>query len=461
MKTIPSPKTPKFIQQLHLIFNPTSYLESNHSRYPDLFRGQGNGFANNVIINSNPKISQYILTRDRQQFNSPGEFNHILHPLVGDYSVFMIDGDRHRQRRQLVMPSFHGERLKAYGELTCRITEEAMKKLPKNEPFLARNLMGDISLQVMMQAVFGITEGERYEQLQQLLKQLLDNFNSIVTSALLFFPFLQKDWGKWSPWGRFIRERQKINDLLYAEISDRRSKPDPKRTDILSLLMAARDENGEAMTDEELRDELMTLLLAGYETTATSMAWVLYWLHRTPKVKERLLEELNTLSPDAEGMEIFRLPYLTAVCNETLRLTPVGMFTFARIAEEKVEIEGYEFEAGDIVMSSIYLTHKREDIYPEPHEFKPERFLERQYTPYEFIPFGGGSRRCMGEALAQFEMKLVIATIMSHYQLKLADSQPEIQKRRGVTLAPARGVKMILEGKRQPKIAPELQLSRR
>ncbi|MGB5770468.1 MAG: cytochrome P450 [Crocosphaera sp.] len=460
MKTIASSKTPDFLQKLQWILNPTGYLESNHSRYPDLFRAKGIGFGDNVILTSNPEIVQYVLTHDRQQFTAPSEFNKLLRPLLGDYSVIMIDGDRHRQRRQLVMPSFHGERLKAYGELTCRITQEAMEKLPQNQPFLARDIMQEISLKVIMEAVFGITQGERYQQLEKLLKKLTDIFNSPVTSAFLFFPSFQKDWGKWSPWGQFLRQRQAIDELLYAEISDRHTNPDPDRTDILSLLMAARDEEGQPMSDQELRDELMTLLIAGHETTASSMAWALYWLHHTPEVKAKLMDELNTLSPTAEGMEMFRLPYLTAVCNETLRLTPVAMLTFPRVAQETVEIAGYTFQPGDTIMGCMYLTHKREDLYPKHQEFNPERFLDRQYTPYEFIPFGGGSRRCMGEALAQFEMKLVIATIVSQYQLKLVDTQPETQQRRGLTLAPARGVKMIKIGKHQRQTIRELQLSK-
>jgi cytochrome P450 len=460
MKTIASSKTPDFLQKLQWILNPTGYLESNHSRYPDLFRAKGIGFGDNVILTSNPEILQYVLTHDRQQFTAPSEFNKLLRPLLGDYSVIMIDGDRHRQRRQLVMPSFHGERLKAYGELTCRITQEVMEKLPQNQPFLARDIMQEISLKVIMEAVFGITQGERYQQLEKLLKKLTDIFNSPVTSAFLFFPSFQKDWGKWSPWGRFLRQRQAIDELLYAEISDRHANPDPDRTDILSLLMAARDEEGQPMSDQELRDELMTLLIAGHETTASSMAWALYWLHHTPEVKAKLMDELNTLSPTAEGMEMFRLPYLTAVCNETLRLTPVAMLTFPRVAQETVEIAGYTFQSGDTIIGCMYLTHKREDLYPKPQEFNPERFLKRQYTPYEFIPFGGGSRRCMGEALAQFEMKLVIATIVSQYQLKLVDTQPETQQRRGLTLAPARGVKMIKIGKHQRQTIRELQLSK-
>ena len=461
MKTIPTPKTPTLVQQLQWVLNPTGYLQTNHHRYPDLFKAKIIGLGNDIILISNPEIMQYILTHDRQEFTAPSSLNTLLKPLLGDYSVVMLDGDGHRQRRQLVMPSFHGERLKVYGDLTCRITREAMEKLPENQPFLAREVMQDISLKVIMEAVFGVTEGERYEELQYRLKELLDLFDSPITSGFLFFPSLQKDLGNWSPWGYFLRQRQALDKLIYAEISDRRANPDPERTDILSLLMFAKDEQGESMKDQELRDELITLLMAGHETTASAMAWALYWLHHIPEIKDKLIEELNTLSPDAEGMDIFRLPYLTAVCNETLRLSPSAMLTFTRLAQQTVEVGGYTFKPGDIVAGCLYLTHQREDIYANPKQFNPQRFLDHKYSAYEFIPFGGGSRRCMGEALAKFEMKLVIAIIISEYCLKLADTQPEKQQRRGLTLSPKRGVKMILEGKRQPQKARELELSTR
>ncbi|MDJ0598563.1 MAG: cytochrome P450 [Crocosphaera sp.] len=460
MKTIPTPKTPKLLQQMQWILNPTGYLQTNHRRYPDVFRAKVIGLGDNIILTSNPEIMQYVLTHDRKQFTSPSSLNNLLRPLIGDYSVIMLDGDKHRQRRQLVMPSFHGERLKVYGDLTRRITEEVMEKFPQNQPFLAREIMQDISLKVITEAVFGVTQGERYEELQDRLKKLLDLFNSPITSTFLFFPFLQKDWGNWSPWSRFIRQRKAIDELIYAEISGRRANLDPDRTDILSLLMSATDEQGEGMRDQELRDELITLLMAGHETTASAMAWALYWSHYTPEVKDKLIEELDTLSPNAEGMDIFRLPYLTAVCNETLRLSPSAMLTFTRVAHEKVEVAGYTFKPGDMIQGCMYLTHLRDDLYPNPKQFNPQRFLDRQYTPYEFMPFGGGSRRCVGEALAQFEMRLVIATIMSKYHLKLGDTQPEKQQRRGLTLAPTRGVKMIFEGKRKPQTVRELQLSK-
>ncbi len=285
---------------------------------------------------------------------------------------------------------------------------------------------------------------------------MADLFKSPFTSSFLFFPFLQKDLGTWSPWGRFLRDQRQLDKLLYAEIAERRQQWDEERIDILSLLMSARDEAGKAMSDLELRDELLSLLIAGYETTATAMAWGLYLIHQHPAVREKLLLELDSLDENPDSMTIFKLPYLTAVCNETLRIRPVTMLTFPRVVQESTQLLGHSLEPGAVLVGCMFLTHQREDLYPEPKQFKPERFLERQFSPYEFMPFGGGVRRCLGEALAMFEMKLVLATILSRYQLALAEDKPETLRRRGVTLAPARGAKMMITGKRSRQ---EAQLS--
>ena len=272
--------------------------------------------------------------------------------------------------------------------------------------------------------------------------------SSPVRSSLLFFDWMQQDWGSWSPWGRMKQRQRKIDALIYAEIEERRLQPDANRTDILSLMMAARDENGQPMTNEELRDELMTLLFAGHETTATALAWAFYWIHSLPSVRQKLLQELDSLGENPDPMEIFRLPYLSAVCQETLRIYPVAMLTFAREVLTPVELMGHQLEPGTVVFASIYLTHRREDLYPEPLQFKPERFLERQFSPYEYLPFGGGSRRCIGLALAQLEMKLVLATILRDFDLVLTEKKPVQAKRRGVTIGPAGGVRMALRGRR-------------
>ncbi|MBD2342066.1 cytochrome P450 [Calothrix sp. FACHB-156] len=449
-------KKPPFLQRIQWVADPVGYMESAAQQYPDLFTANIIGFGNNIVFVNHPQGLQELLTNDRKKFLAIGKENKLLQPLLGDYSIIMLDGDRHRKRRQLVMPSFHGDRMRAYGQLIRDLTEKLLNQLPTNQIFSARNATQEISLQVILQTVFGVYEGERCEQLKQQLKLMGDLFRSPLTSSFLFFPALQKDLGAWSPWGKFLRDQKKLDQLLYAEIAERRQKPDPERIDILSLLISATDEAGNQMTDKELRDELITLLVAGYETTATAMAWGLYWIHQKPEVRAKLLQEIDNLGDAPDPMSIFRLPYLTAVCNETLRIRPVAMLTFPRVVQEPFELIGYSLQPNTVVVGCMFLTHQREDLYPEHQQFKPERFLERQFSPYEFIPFGGGVRRCLGEALAIFEMKIVLATILSRYQLALADNKPEVVRRRGLTLAPANGVKMMITGKR---VRQESQLS--
>ncbi|MBV8887596.1 MAG: cytochrome P450 [Chroococcidiopsidaceae cyanobacterium CP_BM_RX_35] len=449
MKLPNGPKSPYWLQLIQWIADPVSYMETAVQRYGDIFTTPFGKNSRPLLYVSNPQALKQILSKDTKQLTAPGELNDILRPLIGNQSVIMLNGNRHQRRRQLLLPPFHGERMRAYGQLICDITEKVMDQFPVNKPFLARAAMQDISLQVILQAVFGLHEGERYQLFKQLTGSMLELFRFPLTSSFLFFRSLQQDLGPWSPWGYFHRQRQQLDELLFAEINERREQLEVDRTDILSLLMSARDEAGQPMTDVELRDELLTLLFAGHETTATALAWSLYWVHHLSEVREKLLKELDTLGDFPEPVSISRLPYLTAVCCETLRIYPVGMLTFPRVVQEPIELGGLQLEAGTQVVGCIYLTHQREDLYPQPKRFLPERFLERQFSPWEFLPFGGGSRRCVGEALAQFEMKLVLATVLSRYQIALADDRLVQPQRRGVTLAPAGGVKVVVKGKRQ------------
>ncbi|MBD2080147.1 cytochrome P450 [Leptolyngbya sp. FACHB-17] len=443
-------QTPFLLQELQWVADPVSYMEKAAQQHPDLFSAGIVGGSHLVFVN-HPQAIQDILTSDRKRFLAPGEVNRILAPLIGDYSVIMLSGDRHKRRRQLLMPPFHGERMRAYGNLICKLTEKVFSRIPIAQSFTARSATQEISLQVILEAVFGVTEGERFNRLRSAITTMTERFRSPLAASFLFFPWMQRDLGAWMPWGKFVRDRANIDELLYAEIADRRRENNPDRVDILSLLMAARDENGEPMSDPELRDELMTLLFAGHETTATAMAWALYWTHRLPQVREKLLQELDSIGSNPDPMTIARLPYLSAVCNEALRLYPVAMLTFTRVVNEPLELLGHPLQPGVNVVGCIYLLHHREDLYPDSHQFKPERFLERQFSPFEFMPFGGGARRCIGEALAVFEMKLALATILLRYQLALADRRPEVPRRRGVTLAPARGVKLQIVEQRPVK----------
>jgi cytochrome P450 family 110 len=235
--------------------------------------------------------------------------------------------------------------------------------------------------------------------------------------------------------------RKRVDDLLYAEIADRRAHFDADRTDILTLLVSARDEDGQPLSDQDLRDELMTMLLAGHDSSAAILSWTLYQIHAHPEVKAKLLNELATLGKDPEPTALTKLPYLTAICNESMRLRPAGPTVAVRVTNRPVTVQGYDLPAETVLLPSQYLTHHRADIYPEPRLFKPERFLDRQYSPYEYYPFGGGDRRCIGAAFALYEMKIAIATLMMRYQLELAESPVKVT-RRGVNIAPAGGVKV-------------------
>ena len=446
LKSINQIDTIPLLQQIQWVTDPVGYMETAAQKYPDIFTSEVIGSGNSIVFVNEPQAIQQILTNDRKQFSAPGKLNELLKPILGNSSVIMLDGDRHKKRRQLVMPAFHGSRMQNYGQLifdlTTKVFDSLLVNKPANQTFLAREAMQDISLQVILQSVFGLYDGDRCQQLKMLMTKMTQLFASPLTSALLFFPSLQKDMGVWSPWGNFIHQRKQIDKLIYLEIAERRANPDSSRTDILSMLLAASDEEGQSLSDAELRDELLALLLAGHETTATAMSWALYWIHRLPDVKQKLLKELESISDRTDFMSIFRLPYLTAVCNEALRIYPVAMLTFPRVVEEPTELLGHKLELKTIVIGCIYLLHHREDLYPNSQQFNPDRFLERSFSPYEFMPFGGGVRRCVGEALAQFEMKIVLATILSRYSLELCDRAPVKPQRRGVTLAPTGGIKM-------------------
>ncbi|MEH2283866.1 MAG: cytochrome P450 [Nostoc sp.] len=437
-------KTPAFVQVFQWVTDPMGFLEKVGQQYPDIFSSALTG-TNSVYV-QHPAAIQELFTNPKKKFALIP--NQIVQAIIGDYGLAMLVGEAHKRQRQLLMPALHGDRMRSYGQLIFDLTEQVMSQLPLNQPFTARAVGQEISLQVMLQVVFGLYEGERYQQLKDLIGLMCAPFESPLHSSFFFLPFLQKDLGAWSPWGRYVRVRQQIDELLYAEIAERRAQPDPNRTDVLSLLLEATDQEGEHMTELEIRDQLFTLLFGGHETTATTIAWGLYWAHHVPEVGEKVRQELDSFSASTDFMSIYRLPYLTAFCNETLRIYPAAFISTPRVLLEPVELLGHKLETGTRVLNSVYLTHHREDLYPQPKQFRPERFLERQFSPYEYLPFGGGERRCIGEALSLFETKLVLATILSRYELKLVDEQLELPASRGATTAPASGVKMILTGRR-------------
>jgi cytochrome P450 len=286
-------------------------------------------------------------------------------------------------------------------------------------------------MEVIVRAVFGITDPGRVDE----LKGVLPRLSSI--NPVLAFEAMRKDLGPRSPWGRFVRDRDRVDEMLYEEIERRRSDPDrDTHRDILTLLLSARDEDGKPLTDRELRDELITLLLAGHETTATSIGWAFERLLRTPHALERLT---------AEAKEAQSGDYIDAVIKETLRVRPVVSEVF-RAPTEPTELGGFLFAPGAQLAASILLVQYDPELYPpDPYAFRPERFLEDAPEPYTWIPFGGGVRRCLGAAFAQLEMKIVISAILARARLRAPRATSEKARFRGVTLLPSRGGEAIVE----------------
>ncbi len=433
-------------QLFRWIADPLKFQDECCQQYGDLFTAQLGGLGTYVII-GNPSLIQAIFSQDPKQFDV-GRGNQLAEPLLGENSLLLLDGDRHRRERKLLMPPFHGERVTTYAQQICQQAVQVAKSWKIGQPFVMRTAMQEISLEVILQIVFGLSEGERYRQLKPLLADWLNMIDSPLRSSVLFFKFLQVDWGGWTPWGQMQRLQRKVYALLQAEVEERRAQTTSPGTDVLSLMLAARDEDGQPMTAAELQDELLTILFAGHETTATTLAWAFYRIHQAPDSLSKLRQELDGLGPDPDPLAIAQLPYLSALCQEILRMYPVIPLLFPRIAKVPVTLAGHTFPAGTTLMPSIYLVHYREDLYPQPQEFRPERFLNHTYSPAEYLPFGGGNRRCLGYTLALLELKLVLATVVAQCELELVDTKPIKAQRRGFTLAPAGGVKMVLRGQR-------------
>jgi cytochrome P450 len=433
------PKNTRIWRLLKLIFQPVKYVEDFTQTYGECFTIWGR--QSHIVYFSQPQALQQIFAADANHLEAG---NRVLSFLLGDNSLVALNGERHQRQRQLLTPPFHGDRMRAYGETIREITQQVMADWKPGKSFNIRASTQEITMRVILRVVFGLDEGERFQELRKLLTEVLESISSPLTSSFLFFGFLQKDYGAWSPWGRVLRLVQKIDALIYALIQERRAEANPHRQDILSLMMSARyDDDGQPMTDEELRDELMTLLMAGHETTASALTWAFYWIDQLPEVQEKLLNELENLGENPEVAAIAKLPYLTAVCLETLRIYPIVMTAFLRRVKSPVEIMGYEIPVGSTIVPSIYMAHHREETYPQPKQFKPERFLEKQFSPYEFLPFGGGTRRCIGMAFAQYEMKIVLATVLQQLQVSMVNKRPVNPVRRGFTLAAPAGMRMV------------------
>jgi cytochrome P450 family 110 len=419
------PEMPILLRRFKFVFQPLKYVDDFAETYGDCFTIRGRDNISAVYF-GHPQALEQIFTTDPSNFEV-GRGNQDLRFLLGKNSMILL----------------HGDRMRAYGKTMVETAQKVSNQWVDGKPFNIRGAMQEITLRVILRAVFGLDEGQRFQELQQLLSELLDLMGSPLMSASLIFSFLQRDFGVWSLWGRVERLKQRVDELIYALIQERREESNGSRQDILSLMMAARYEDGQSMSDEELHDELMTLLVAGHETTASGLTWAFYWVDRLPEVRDKLLIELASLGKEADPTVIAKSPYLTAVCQETLRIYPIAMNAFFRVAKSPIEIMGYKLPVGTRIIPSIYMAHHREEVFPQSKQFKPERFLERQFSPYEYLPFGGGHRRCIGIAFAMYEMKIVLATILSQFQVSSLSKRPVLPVRRGMTLAAPSGMRMV------------------
>ena len=406
------------------------FLEGARARYGDMWTMKLAQEGPWVMV-SDPDVVKQVFKGDPEVFRA-GEGNAILSPLVGHNSVLTLDGSAHMTQRKLMLPPFHGQRMQAYGELMREIAEREIDTWPSGQPLTLWPRMQAITLEIILQAVFGLEKGPRLDALRARLRDVLKASTDPVTMLLIAL----LGTSRFERLGVVRRELEPADQLLFEQIRERREDPElDRRSDILSMLLSARYEDspsgGQAasrMSDAELRDELMTLLVAGHETTATSLAWTMERLVRHPGALERLRDEVAAGEDD----------YLDAVVKETLRLRPVLPVVVRRLSQD-TELGGRLLPAGVAVAPCIHLVHRRPDVYPEPARFRPERFLEQPAGTYTWIPFGGGVRRCLGASFALFEMKQVLTAMISRVDVSPTAAAPERVIRRAITMSPADG----------------------
>lgn len=415
-------------------------MQECREKHGDSFSLRFLGFERPMVLISDPAAIK-ALYMERANGLPPGR-NIVLEPILGSRSVLLLEGADHLARRKLMLPPFHGERMRAYESIVEEIVAAEIDSWPLDREFPIHSRMQAVTLEVILRVVFGISEGPRLERLRGMLATVLQETAS-PTAQLV--GLAARRFGGRGPWAKFEGQLKAVDELLYAEIAEHREKSDlAERDDILSMLMLAEFEDGGHMDDTELRDQLMTLLLAGHETTATALAWTFDLLLRHQTVLGRLRDSLEAGEED----------YLRATISESLRLRPVIPLAGRRLVKE-LSVDGLTLPAGTDVTPAIWLTHTRADLYPEPFAFQPERFLETPPDTYAWIPFGGGIRRCLGATFAEFEMRIVLREVLTRCDLRKASPAPEKTGRRNITLSPKAGTPVIVTARR-PAREPEL-----
>jgi cytochrome P450 len=440
----PGPRTPRFVQAWYFMRRPFAMLEDCARRYGDCFTVHVLGMRPGVIL-SDPDAIRDLFTADSETVVA-GESNaELLEPILGEYSVLNLDGARHRRERRLMLPPFHGERVHVYGRIMQEVTRQVMSEWTPGQRFPIQREMQRITLEVILRAVFGLDDSIERERVRSAILRFLALADGPGAAAIAIRA-LQIDLGRLTPWGRFVRFRHQVDREIFAAIAHRRAAGTAGRDDVLSMLVDARDEEGRAMSDQELRDELFTLLMAGHETTATSLGWVFWCVLERPEVLEGIRAEVRRVAADGplDPRHVSELVLLDAVIKETARLHPVTDGV-GRLLKRPAHLGRLYLPAGVGVSPSTYLTHRRPDLWPEPARFRPERFIGARPRPYAFFPFGGGVRRCLGAAFATYEMKVVLAEVLAAAELRLAAGYRPRVVRRAVTLAASGGVPVILE----------------
>ena len=424
----PGPDGPLAWQTAAWVARPGPFMERCRQRYGDMFTVRLPTTGNCVFV-ADPDAIKQVFTADPDVLRA-GEGNRALEPVLGSRSLLLLDGRDHLRHRRLMLPSFHGDRLRGYGDLMRRIAENEIASWPRERPTRMQPRMQAITLEIILRVVFGMDEaGGALDRMRARIAELL----RVGTSAAALVPLLRRSLGRYSLGHRFETALAAADEALYDEIRARRAAPDlAERDDIFSLLAQARDDAGGGLSDQELRDELITLLIAGHETTATALAWACERLVRTPGALDRLTAEAAAGGTD----------YADAVCMETLRLRqPIPVV--ARRVKQPYQLMGHPIPVDTVIAPCIYLVHRRPDVYPDPYRFRPERFLERPPETYTWLPFGGGVRRCIGARFAQYEMRVVLQTVVERLRLEAAEPAAERVRRRSIVLAPARGGRVV------------------
>jgi len=430
------PPGPRFApyQTLRYMADAHGYMRRMHARYGDLFTMPAmNG---TLVVACTAEGARRILEGREDDFYV-GFGREAVEPVIGSGSLLLLAGDRHRRDRKLLSPAFHGARMRAYADAMQQSALRRARRWRTGESLTLQREMQAISMDVIIEAVLGASDELRKAALRRAITLAVEEVNP----APIFFRFLQHEFGGVGPWATFRRRLGELDGLLYAQIREARAAADAPRDDVLSKLLQARDDEGRGLEDGEIRDHLLTLLVAGHETTATSLAWALYEVFRHPEVYEWLMAELVALGDEPDAAGLAASPALDAVCRESLRLHPV-LAEFFRTVADRFEIGGFEIPAGVTLAASILEIHRDPALYPEPERFRPQRFLEQRFAPHEFTSFGGGHRHCIGAAFALSEMKIVLGTLVRSFELESVLDRPLRTVRRNATLAPERGAPM-------------------